>query len=139
MNKNNAKDYLPLVQALADGKTLQFLAQLRQRRAVIQPQQEDYPLAYGWNSDMWVDVGGWGDVSFGFPADRYRVKPEPVVMEKWAVLYSDGYTTVPVKTLEDARRQGTWSGGSRRATPTHFIHYIITDGVPKAEFLPIKR
>jgi len=24
MNKDNAKDYLPLVQALADGKTLQY-------------------------------------------------------------------------------------------------------------------
>lgn len=53
MNKDTAKDYLPLVQALAEGKTIQ-----------------------------WMNMGGeWHDqiieTSFAAPADRYRIKPEP--------------------------------------------------------------
>lgn len=52
MNKDNAKDYLPLVQALAEGKTIQL------------------------NSGH-----GWEDVDylapFSYEAERYRVKPEP--------------------------------------------------------------
>lgn len=52
MNKHNAKDYLPLVQALVDGKTLQVST-----------------------------VNGWEDikseVSFCYAPDKYRIKPEP--------------------------------------------------------------
>lgn len=51
MNKNNAKDYLPLVQALADGKVIQVKT-----------------------------VCGWVDsesIGFVFPPDQYRIKPEP--------------------------------------------------------------
>ncbi len=53
MNKGNAKDYLPLVQALADGKTIQV-----------------------------IDIldGGWIDIhsmDLGAPANHYRIQPEP--------------------------------------------------------------
>ena len=52
MNKDTAKDYLPLVQALAEGKTIQKFS----------------------------DGDGWEDVrspSFESPAKLYRIKPEP--------------------------------------------------------------
>jgi hypothetical protein len=52
MNKDNAKDYLPLVQALADGKTIQCK-----------------------NMDGdWIDVSNF---HFSGPHYDYRVKPEP--------------------------------------------------------------
>lgn len=59
MNKNNAKQFLPLVQALADGKTIQERTQ----------------------SDLWYDMS---DVAFlnSDPA-QYRIKPEP--RERWVV------------------------------------------------------
>ena len=56
MNKENAHEYLPLVQALAEGKTIQF------KHA----------------------GGGWEDtvsVDFNYSAKYYRVKPEPRVFE----------------------------------------------------------
>ena len=52
MNKDNAKDYLPLVQALAEGKTIQLFS----------------------------DGDGWEDIRspiFDRPAKLYRIKPEP--------------------------------------------------------------
>ncbi|MDE3023595.1 MAG: hypothetical protein KGI54_17415 [Pseudomonadota bacterium] len=53
MIKENAKDYLPLVQALADGKTIQ----------------------YSRNGVDWEDAGV---VTFTWAACRYRIKPEPI-------------------------------------------------------------
>ena len=63
MNKHNAKDFLPLVQALADGKTIQF-----------------------------KHISGWADhesPSFdGQEPERFRIKPEP---REWVLnLYEDG-------------------------------------------------
>lgn len=52
MNKNTAKDYLPLVQALAEGKVIQ--------------------LQY--TNGTWHKVE---DPSFDLPAENYRIKPEP--------------------------------------------------------------
>ena len=52
MNKDNAREYLPLVQALAEGKTIQC-------RQV---------------------PGGWTDMdrlNFNAPPNEYRIKPEP--------------------------------------------------------------
>jgi hypothetical protein len=55
MNKDNAKDYLPLVQALADGKTIQIRG-------------EDH---------KWKDMM---DVAFLYSVDHYRIaEPKPVV------------------------------------------------------------
>lgn len=57
MNKNNAAEFLPLVQALADGKVIQI------RRL----------------NGSWVDMKN--DVTFGFyQPSCYRVKPDPEVV-----------------------------------------------------------
>lgn len=65
MNSSNAKDYLPLVQALAEGK-------------VIQVSGSD-----GW--EYWEDIE---DVAFSRPAADYRIKPEQ--REIWVYTYKDG-------------------------------------------------
>lgn len=62
MNKDNARDYLPLVQALAEGKVIQIR----------------------------TDLSGWKDFeefSFEKHAQNYRIKPEP--REIWVVLDGD--------------------------------------------------
>lgn len=66
MNKDTALDYLPLVQALIEGKTVQ----------------------YRLHGEKW-STGG--DVDFSLPPDQYRIKPEP--KEYWANRYADGYET----------------------------------------------
>lgn len=51
MNKETAKDYLPLVQALAEGKVIQVMGS-----------------------------GGWNELpnyDFSLPVEHYRIKPEP--------------------------------------------------------------
>lgn len=53
MNKDTAKDYLPLVQALAEGKTIQWMN-----------------MAGEWHDQI-------VETSFSASADRYRIKPEP--------------------------------------------------------------
>jgi len=50
MNAQNAHEYLPLVQALANGKMIQALG------------------------GEWFDID---DVNFNWPPDEYRIKPEP--------------------------------------------------------------
>lgn len=57
MNKENAKDYLPLVQALAEGKDIQ--CRYKERDGTL-----------GWRS-----VGAGCD--FLLSPDNYRIKPEP--------------------------------------------------------------
>lgn len=66
MNKDNAKDYLPLVQALADGKVVQ----------------------YKWADGKWRDGE---ELSFESELEHYRIKPEP--REIWANRFPDGYET----------------------------------------------
>ena len=64
MNKDNAKDYLPLIQALAEGKQLQ--------------------LWDGVERPVWTDCSG--EISFMAESSFYRVKPkEP--RECWIVVY----------------------------------------------------
>lgn len=53
MNKDNAKDYLPLVQALADGKVIQGYFEIE---------------------EVWRDIA---EPRFDAPASQYRIKPEP--------------------------------------------------------------
>lgn len=67
MNKNNAKDYLPFVQALADQKTVQMLS-----------------------GCSWSDLEG--DINFTFPPEFYRVKTTP--MECWVLRYEGGSSLV---------------------------------------------
>lgn len=61
MNKQNAKDYLPLVQALIDGKTIQYRVD---------------------DGETWVDLA---ETSFTYYPDAYRIKPEPHPAESWPV------------------------------------------------------
>lgn len=58
MNKDNARDYLPLVQALAEGKEIQ---------------ERVYPPA---GEPVWSCVGV--TCNFTRPPSCYRIKPEPV-------------------------------------------------------------
>lgn len=66
MNKETAKDYLPLLQALAEGKVLQY-----------------------------KHMGDWADTSvcdFYHPASSYRIKPEPREFTVW-IGHESGYIT----------------------------------------------
>jgi len=54
MTKENAHLFLPLVQALAEGKTIQYKS----------------------SSDQWIDSDKNG-FAFNAPPDHYRIKPEP--------------------------------------------------------------
>lgn len=62
MNKDNAKDFLPLVQAIADGKTIQ----LNTGRAGNRIDEDD-----------WADLNPNNVVLGFYPATHYRIKPEP--------------------------------------------------------------
>lgn len=62
MNASNARDYLPLVQALADGKTIQW-----KHRTM-----------------GWIDSN---ELSDAYPASDYRIKPEP--REIWVNHYAN--------------------------------------------------
>ena len=57
MNKENAHEYLPLVQALADGRTL----------------QKDF-------HGKWEDSK---EIHFDMHPEYYRIKPEPRTFEMW--------------------------------------------------------
>lgn len=58
MNKENAKEFLPFVQALADGKKIQFKT----------------------NSGNWKDGV---NLEFSLNPKDYRIKPEPRTFEMW--------------------------------------------------------
>lgn len=67
MNASNAKDFLPLVQALAEGKSLQYNA----NRADQTPKWEERE-----------------EFTFDEPPTEYRIKPEP--REIWVNEWADG-------------------------------------------------
>jgi len=77
MNASNAKDYLPLVQALVEGKTVQYRL-----------------LGEKWSTG--------GDVDFSLPPDQYRIKPEP--REWWYNRYPDGRDCGGYASKESAQR-----------------------------------
>jgi hypothetical protein len=62
MTAENAKDFLPLVQALADGKTIQNKT-----------------------CDGWVDLPG-NAIAFSNYPESYRIKPEPREWDMWVTL-----------------------------------------------------
>lgn len=67
MNKSNARDYLPLVQAMAEGKVIQ-------------------EWSYGEACEkVWTDVD---IVECSGKPSRYRIKPEP--REIWVNHYNEG-------------------------------------------------
>lgn len=80
MNKDTAKDYLPLVQALSEGKVIQY-----------KYQKSD-------NSYAWMDLES--AVDFCMPAEFYRIKPEP--REVWVNEYPIHRYTVMYGTKEEA-------------------------------------
>ncbi len=60
MNQSQAKEWLPLIQALAEGKTIQRV----RRDGTISDTQ-------------WFDYNGRFKLEIDLPADCYRIKPEP--------------------------------------------------------------
>ena len=64
MNKENAHFYLPLVQALIDGKQIQY-------------KQECL------NNSYWVDYENDEEIGFNDDPEDYRIKPEPRTFEMW--------------------------------------------------------
>ena len=64
MRKGEAKDFLPLLQALVDGKTIQF--------SLIDGDFKDC---------------NWSSFSFDAKPERYRIKPEPI--EIWCMIDSN--------------------------------------------------
>ena len=69
MNKDNAHLYLPLVQALAEGKTIQFKSQF---------------------DNKWEDLHS---VQFNYTPDQYRIKPEPIKQEFYYVRHKTSSNT----------------------------------------------
>ena len=80
MNKDTAKDYLPLVQALADGKTIQKFSA----------------------GDGWEDVRS---PSFENPAKLYRIKPEPKKQYYRVSLMLDEYGNFFVSTIDNSSHE----------------------------------
>lgn len=84
MNASNAKDYLPLVQALADGKMIQILAK----------------------TGRWIDLPE--EVSFGEGSEKYRIKPEP--KEIWVNRCDDGYEGITIYSSRESAAKGLRPG-----------------------------
>lgn len=61
MTKEQAKEYIPILQAYAEGKTIQYLA-----------------------ASGWID---WEYPGFHDSPENYRIKPDPITMSVWI---SDG-------------------------------------------------
>ena len=95
MNKHNAKDYLPLMQALSEGKTIQIDVS---------------------GSNSWSDVN---NTDFAFSPNYYRIKPEPklrpwtpeevpvgIYITAGSIIYSVvAYNTINngIRIIEDSR------------------------------------
>ena len=78
MNKENAKEFLPLVQAIADGKTLQV-------------QGGD---------------GNWYNTKLiNIPPHRYRIKPEPRTLKLYIIDTGKGEPVVTSHPCKDYRWQ----------------------------------
>ena len=84
MNKDNAKEYLPLIQALAEGKTIQYQPFGENVGANIYPK------------GVWTDIKG--EINFPHEAHCYRIKPETIELELW--YHSRGGNTCDVKSTD---------------------------------------
>ena len=78
MNRENAKKLLPIIQAFSEGQTIQH---------------KDY-------SGDWINVD---NPSFGFDADNYRIKPQPV--ECWLIVISKDSHVVHFFTSKERAEQ----------------------------------
>jgi hypothetical protein len=80
MNKENALLYLPLIQALADGKIIQ----------------------YKHKHDGWMDLEDHVIIGFHDKPQNYRIKPEPRTWEFWEDYYGNlhSITETPLYNLK---------------------------------------
>jgi hypothetical protein len=78
MNKDNAHEYMPLVQAIANGLTI----------------QEDF---FG----KWSDLSD--EISFNMKPEFYRIKPEPRTLKLYIIDTNDGETVVTSHPTFDSR------------------------------------
>lgn len=76
MTKNNAHLYLPLVQALAEGKTIQ--------------------VRLGESSTRWVDRD---HPQFDLPPQFYRIKPEPIKQEFYYIIHKISSNSIPKESV----------------------------------------
>ena len=76
MNAKNAHEYLPLVQALANGETIQTFG------------------------GHWFDLD---DVNFNQPPDEYRIKPEPRTFKLYIIDTANGETVMTTHPTFDSR------------------------------------
>lgn len=84
MNKDNAKEYLPLVQALADGKVIQYFPD---------------------ESEGWIDCD---EVNFMIDVNRFRIKSEP--REIWRNREPDGQEGGIFESRDAAKMWSTQEG-----------------------------
>jgi hypothetical protein len=80
MNQQNAREYMPLVQALANGITIQFN-----------------------DGGDWVDVENLNTDSYD--PDEYRIKPKPRTFEMWLTPAGAMYS---IKEIAAERRIEGW-------------------------------
>ena len=89
MNAQNAAQFLPLVQALADGKTIQ----LNGHRG-------------------WEDVKPPDNIGFNFPVEKYRIKPEPPKPREyrlWVTSYGHAVMAHHDNSLNERSADAGWS------------------------------
>ena len=84
MNKQTAQQYLPLIKAFAEGRTLQYKDSL---------------------NNKWLDAT---DLSFALAPERYRIKPEPIKQEFYYIGHKHGkipvgYSLYAYKDLSGAQ------------------------------------
>lgn len=82
MNQEQAKAWLPLIQAVAEGKTIQL---------------NDFDWIEGQIGHKWSDVGA---IDFTKSVIRYRIKPEPRKAWYRVVLFRNGTTTAETEYEE---------------------------------------
>jgi hypothetical protein len=69
MNAQNAHEYLPLIQALANGKTIQFIDS-------------------DGDNHWWADFGEYDELIFDNAPKSYRVKHDPRTFDMWVNSYT---------------------------------------------------
>lgn len=99
MNRDQAKQLLPIIQAFAEGKTVQWFN----------------------------DLGDWKNLkeaSFHLPPDRYRIKPETIKIEHRRFIHKhpskDVFSVICVNTKAEVIEVETW--------PT-FVRWIDPDWI----------
>jgi hypothetical protein len=88
MNKENAKDFLPIIKAYSEGKIIQI---------------------YKYDTKTWIDVKDNQSLAFSEPIEEYRIKPTPVeantiITEFKHDIYSNGYLEfhINLKNISDS-------------------------------------